>query len=52
MKFESALYDYMLQLYEVNVAKKDNNPKNNIDNALYYLQHLPHDNLHRFFDCV
>jgi hypothetical protein len=50
MKFGSALYDHMLRLYEVSVAKKDNDPKNNINNALYYLQCPPRDSLHCFFN--
>jgi hypothetical protein len=52
MKSGSTLYNHMLQLYEVSVAKKDDNPKDNIDNALYYLQRPPRDSLHRFFDCA
>jgi hypothetical protein len=42
----------MLQLYEVNIVKKDNNFKNNIDNALYYLQHPPCNSFYCFYDCV
>jgi hypothetical protein len=42
----------MLQLYEVSVAKKDDDSKDNIDNALYYLQRLLRDSLHHFFDCA